>query len=387
MGEEKTEPATDHKREEARQRGNVLKSQDAIIALLLFVFASTINFVGKNAYTLLYGFFKETYETLSDKALTFSFALAMAFLLKAMLVLFLCVAPLAAFSFAAAYIGNLAQIGILFSTKALSIEENIKKLNPFTGFKKIFNLKQVVELLKAFLKILIISGTIFGVIKDKIGPILLSGTMHPAMALGLAGSMVVTIAQRVALAMVGLALIDYFFQRWQYEKGLRMSKQEIKDEYKKLEGDPMVKARLRQKQMEMAMGAMQQAVPNADVVVTNPTHYAVALEYKPKRGMKAPKVIAKGKNRIALEIRRIAEENFITVVEDPPTARALYLQVEIDQDIPAELFGAVAKIIALLYKRKAPVAIQPLTEIPASPVPYFIEEELEKEEGKETDPP
>lgn len=378
MSEDKTEPATDHKREEARKRGNVLKSQDAIIALLLFVFASTIQFVGKNAYTFLYGFFVETFETLDERTLAFSFGTAMAFLLKACLILLVCAAPMAAFSFFAAYVGNLAQVGIVFATKSFDIEENIKKLNPFTGFKKIFNLKQVIEVLKAFLKILIIGWTIYSVIKDQIGPILMSGNMHPAAALGLAGSLVVTIAQKVALSMVAIAAVDYFFQRWQYEKGLRMSKQEIKDEYKKLEGDPHVKGRIRQKQMEMAMGAMQQAVPNADVVVVNPTHYAVALEYKPKRGMKAPVVIAKGKNRLALEIRRIAEENFIPIVEDPPVAQALYAQVKIDEEIPGELFAAVAKIIALLYKRKRPAQLQPLTAIPEAPVPLHVQEDLGK---------
>lgn len=382
MSEDKSEPATDHKREEARKRGQVLKSQDAIIAVLLYMFASTIRFVGENAFKHLYAFFVETFESIGT--FQFTFATAMGFLLKACFVLLLCVAPMAAFAFFAVWIANLAQVGILLTTKPLSIEEGIKKLNPVQGFKKIFSIKQVVEVLKAFLKMLIIVLMIKGVVQDQIGPILMSSSMHPVVSAGLAGDLVVQIAQRVALAMVAIAAFDYFFQRWQYEKSLKMSKQEIKDEYKKMEGDPLVKSRQRQKQMEMAMSAVHQAVPDADVVVVNPTHYAVALAYKPKQGMKSPKVVAKGKNRIAAEIRRVAEENFIMIVEDPPTAQALYRQVKVDEDIPPELFGAVAKIIALLYRKKRPVQAPTVTEIPPAPLPYFVEP---KEETKQPPAP
>lgn len=297
-----------------------------------------------------------------------------------MLITFLCVAPLAGLAFFATWISNLLQVGVLFTLKPLSIEEGIKKLNPIQGLKRIFSMKQVFELIKSFVKILIIGWVIYGVVKDAMGPLLRSMDMHPAGAMGFAGHLVLTVAQKIALAMVAIAIFDYFFQRWQYEKSLRMSHKEIKDEYKKLEGDPLVKSRQRQKQMEMAMSAMRGSVPEADVVVTNPTHYAVALAYKPKQGMKTPKVVAKGKDRLALEIRRIAEENFILVVEDPPTAQALYASVKVDEDIPPELFHAVAKIIALLYRGRRkpatpprpagsllPVAAPPIMEDPPAP--------------------
>ena len=379
MGEEKTEPATDHKRQEARRSGNVLKSQDAIVAALLFAFAYSISFVAQNIFRWCYGFFVETFENLHLYT-NYELTGVLGLLLKACLIILICSAPMAAIAFLVAWIGNFMQVGVLITTKPLNAAEGLKKLNPIKGFKNIFSVKKLIELGKAFVKLIVIGWLFYSSIMDMMGPILQTSDMSIGAAMGFAGSMVLSIGQKVALAMVAIAAIDWFLQRWQYNKSLKMSRKEIMDEYKKLEGDPHVKGRLRQKQMEMAMNAGRGAVADADVVITNPTHYAVALEYKPKRGQKSPKVIAKGKNAYALEIRRIAEENFILVVEDPPTARALYSQVEVEQDIPPELFQAVAKIIALLYKGRrrhetqAPVEAQDLL---AATQPKYAEEMVE----------
>jgi flagellar biosynthetic protein FlhB len=378
MGEEKTEPATDHKRQEARKSGNVLKSQDAIVAALLFAFAYSISFVAQNIFRWCYGFFVETFENLhlyTDYELTGITGL----LLKACLVLLISAAPMAAIAFLIAWLGNFMQVGVLITTKPLNAAEGLKKLNPIKGFKNIFSMKKVIELGKAFVKLIVITWIFYGAITDMMGPILQTSDMSIPAAMSFAGSLVLSIGQKVALAMVAIAGADWFLQRWQYNKSLKMSRKEIMDEYKKLEGDPHVKGRLRQKQMEMAMNAGRGSVAEADVVITNPTHYAVAIEYKPKKGQKAPVVLAKGKNAYALEIRRIAEENFILIVEDPPLARMLYAQVEVEQPIPPELFQAVAKIIALLYKgRRRPQAQQPvLTEIPSMAPPVDLQAQLE----------
>ncbi len=307
---------------------------------------------------------------------------------KGLIIVFMCAAPMAGLAFLATWLANILQVGFLLSFKPLSIEEGIKKLNPIQGLKRIFSMKQVFELLKSAIKILIIGWVIYGSVKDALGPLLRSMDMHPAGALGFAGSLVLTIAQKLALAILVIAVADFFFQKWQYEKSLRMSFKEIKDEYKKLEGDPLVKARQRQKQMEMAMSAMRGSVPDADVVITNPTHYAVALAYKPKQGMKSPRVVAKGKDRFAREIRRIAEENFILVVEDPPTAQALYAAVKIDQDVPPELFHAVAKIIALLYRgRKKPAKPRPPQELLPVAAPPIMEDAPPPEPEPEREEP
>ncbi|MBI6546029.1 MAG: EscU/YscU/HrcU family type III secretion system export apparatus switch protein, partial [Cyanobacteria bacterium NC_groundwater_1444_Ag_S-0.65um_54_12] len=222
MGEEKTEPATDHKREEARKRGNVLKSQDVIIAFLIFVMAYSINGLGPHWYRTIHAFFVETLENLPIYA-PLDYGTALRITGKALVVVFLCAAPMAALAFLATWLANLLQVGVLFTLKPLSFEEGIKKLNPISGIKRIFSLKQFIELIKSFLKILIIGWTIYGVVKDALAQILRSMDMHPASALGFAGGLVLTIAQKLALALVVIAGLDYFFQRWQYEKSLRMS--------------------------------------------------------------------------------------------------------------------------------------------------------------------
>ncbi|MFN3429496.1 MAG: EscU/YscU/HrcU family type III secretion system export apparatus switch protein, partial [Candidatus Sericytochromatia bacterium] len=252
-----------------------------------------------------------------------------------------------------------AQVGWLITFKPL--EPKFEKIDPIKGFKnKInpFKMKQAFNLLKTFAVMSIIGWLVFSTIRDNMGPILQSMTLTPAGAMALAGELLIQIAKKVALAMLVVAFISYMFERWQWWKGMKMSDKEIKDEYKKLEGDPHIKGKQKQKMYEMAMGAAREAVPNADVIITNPTHFAVALEYKPHRGMKSPIVIAKGKNNMALFIRQLAEENFIPTIEDPPTARALYAQVKIGQGIPPELFVAVAKIIAsIMRKRQRPTMV------------------------------
>lgn len=378
MSDEKTESATDHKRQEARKSGNILKSQDVIVGILLFGLAYSINFAGQNAFKYLYGFFVETYEQLylfTD----YDLKGVLGVLLKACLIIMICSAPLVAIAFFLTWIGNLLQVGVLLTLKPLNPTEGFKKINPIKGVKNLFSMKKIIELVKSILKIIVIGWMTYGIIKDALGNILLTSGMAVPASMALLGSLVLTIFQKVAIAMIALMILDYGLQKWQYEKSLKMSKQEQKDEYKKLEGDPHVKGRIRQKQMEMAMNAGRGSVAEADVVITNPTHYAVAIEYKPKKGQKAPMVLAKGKNAYALEIRRIAEENFILIVEDPPLARMLYAQVEVEQPIPPELFQAVAKIIALLYKgRRRPQAQQPvLTEIPSMAPPAEVQEQLE----------
>lgn len=378
MSDEKTEPATDHKRQEARKSGNVLKSQDVTVTFLLFGLAYTINAFGQLAFKYLYGFFVETYEQLylfTDYDLKGISGL----LLKACLIILICSVPIASVAVLLTWLGNLLQVGVNITLKPLNPAEGFKKINPIKGAKNLFSVKKVIELVKSVLKIVIIGWLTYGIVRDALGQILqTTGAAVPA-SMALLGGLLLTILQKIAFTMIVIMILDYGLQKWQYEKSLKMSKQEQKDEYKKLEGDPHVKGRIRQKQMEMAMNAGRGAVAEADVVITNPTHYAVALEYKPKKGQKAPVVIAKGKNAYALEIRRIAEENFILIVEDPPTARMLYAQVDVDQEVPPDLFQAVAKIIALLYKgRRRPQAQQPtLTELPAMPVPTDVQLALE----------
>ena len=373
MADEKTESATDHKRSEARKSGQVLKSPDVTVTFLLFGLATSTNFLIQFAFTNLHGFMLEIFEALSSYQ-HFDIKAILGILLKACLVILICSVPFAALAFLLTWLGNLLQVGVLITLKPLNPSENFKKLNPVSGFKNLFSLKKVIDLLKGIIKIIVIGWLAYNVVRDGLGTILVSTDRSIYASMALLGNLLYTILQKITTAMVILMVFDYGIQKWQYEKSLKMSKQEIKDEYKKLEGDPHVKGRIRQKQMEMAMNAGRGSVENADVVITNPTHYAVALEYKPRKGQKAPVVVAKGKGAFALEIRRIAEQNFILVVEDPPTARALYDQAEVDQPIPPELFQVVAKIISVLYRGRRPTAqIQPTQLVPVAMPPLELD--------------
>ncbi len=373
MSDEKTEPATDHKRSEARKSGQVLKSPDVIVTFLLFGLASSMNFLVQLAFRNLHGFMLEVFQALSSYQ-HFDLKGILGILLKGCLVILACSVPFAAVGFLLTWLGNLLQVGVLITLKPLNPSENFKKLNPVSGFKNLFSIKKVIDLLKAIVKIIVIGWLAYNVVKDGLGTILVSTDRSIYASMALLGNLMFTILQKITTAMIVLMVVDYGIQKWQYEKSLKMSKQEIKDEYKKLEGDPHVKGRIRQKQMEMAMNAGRGSVENADVVITNPTHYAVALEYKPKKGQKAPVVVAKGVGAFALEIRRIAEQNFILIVEDPPTARALYDQSEIDQPIPPELFQVVAKIISVLYRgrRQAPQS-RPIPLVPVAMPPVDLD--------------
>lgn len=322
-------------------------------AAVLFVSAYALTFTGKLVYEWLIKFVIETIETIPQTA-ALTYIQTLQLLLRAAIVVLITTAPFVIAIVVTVLVVLYAQVGILITFKPLA--PKFEKIDPVKGFKnKInpFKLKQAFNLVKTFAVMSLIGFLIYSTLRDHMPQILQSLTLTPAAAMALMGELLIEFAKKAAMAMLVVAFASYMFERWQWWKGLKMSDKEIKDEYKQTEGDPHIKAKLRQKGMQIAMGQASEAVAEADVVVTNPTHYAVALEYKPQRGMKSPVVLAKGKNQVALEIRRMAEESFIPIVEDPPTARALFAQVAVGQTIPAELFVAVAKIIATIMKRRS----------------------------------
>jgi flagellar biosynthetic protein FlhB len=350
--EDKKHDPTHHKLDEERKKGNTLKVQDVMTAAVLLVSAYFLASWVNTAFTYLLKYWVETLETLPEYA-SLTYLQILKLLARAATVVFIVTVPFVAAIVLTVLVIMYAQVGWLITFKPL--EPKFEKIDPIKGFKnKInpFKIKQLFNLTKTFLLMLAIGWMIYTTLRDHIGTILNALTLTPAGGLGLIGYLAFELAKKVGLLMIVVAFVSYMFERWQWWKGMKMSDKEIKDEYKKLEGDPHIKGKQKQKMYEMAQGAMREAVPNADVVVTNPTHYAVALEYKPHRGMKSPIVIAKGKNHLALLIRQIAEENFIPTVEDPATARALYAQVKIGQGIPQELFVAVAKIIASIMRKR-----------------------------------
>ncbi|MBE6452877.1 MAG: flagellar biosynthesis protein FlhB [Alphaproteobacteria bacterium] len=246
-------------------------------------------------------------------------------------------------------LASISQTGFIYAPK--KIEPNWNKLNIFAALPNFINMKKVVESLKGIIKITIISFIAILVVKPYLKKVDLLPSMETMGILSFIHKIIVLLLFTVVIAVLIIAIADYLYQRFAHLKKLRMTKQEVKDEYKQMEGDPLIKSRIRQVRMERARHRMMEAVPRSDVVIVNPTHYAVALEYKMEE-MDAPKVTAKGMDNIALRIKSIAEDNDIPIVENPPLARALFASTEIDQTIPQEHFKAVAEVITYVMQLK-----------------------------------
>lgn len=252
-------------------------------------------------------------------------------------------------AFIAAFASNFAQIGFMFSTE--SIAPKLEKLDPIKGFKRIFSMRAIVELLKSILKISFVGVVTFIVLWMKIDEVLSLSYKTVGQAIKIIINLVLQMGLAASIALLFLAVFDFLYQRYDFEKNIRMSKQDIKDEYKNSEGDPLIKSKIKQRQREMAMRRMMQEVPNADVIITNPTHYAICLKYDESKH-DAPYVIAKGVDFLAEKIKKIGKENEVIMVENRPLARALYAQTEIGDTIPEEFFKIVAEILAYVYRIK-----------------------------------
>ena len=226
---------------------------------------------------------------------------------------------------------------------------DLKKIDPIKGLKRIFSIRAIIELMKSILKISFIGTITTLIVMSNIDKVLGLAFKSPWDTLTTVGQLAALMGITAAFVLLFISILDFMYQKYDYEKNLRMSKQDIKDEYKNSEGDPIIKSRIKQRQREMAMRRMMQEVPNADVVITNPTHYAIALKYK-DGDMDAPIVVAKGVDFIAQKIKLIATENDIVMVENRPLARSLYDDVEIGGRIPEEFFKAIAEILAYVYR-------------------------------------
>jgi len=344
--QEKTEEPTSKKIEDARKEGNVPKSQDISGLFTLFVASLTL--------LALLLFFKEEFFQLFQYILQFNphnlSKLNLFHLIFATIKVFLLTAVIFAIPVAiAGILGNVAQFGFIFTTKPLTPDLN--KLNPIKGFGNLFSLKKAIDGLKITLKAFVTLGIGFWLFFQFIQelPTVALFPLHQQMDWLL--KKIIIIAFTMILVTAFFAIADLLIVRKQYFDKLKMSKQEIKDEYKNIEGDPQVKGRIRQIQREMSKKSMLKDVQESDVVITNPTHYAVAIRYD-KTKDDAPRVIAKGVDNLALKIKEIAREYNIMIVENPPLARELYKLVEIDELIPQKLYKAVAEVLAFVYKAK-----------------------------------
>lgn len=344
---EKTEKATPKKRQESRKKGQVAKSQDVNTAVVLLAVFLFLFFAGGYIKDIIFRLFQHSFQEYMKLEITESNIQMMFLEILSEMVLIL--APIMAVAMVAGVASNFAQFGFLFSTEA--IQPKLEKLDPIKGAKNIFSMRAIVELLKSMLKISFVGGVTFAVLWNRKEDILiLSQKSIGASMITLAG-LTVQMGLIASAALLFLSILDYMYQKYDFEKKIRMSKQDIKDEYKNIEGNPEIKGKIKQKQREMAMRRMMQDVPTADVVITNPTHYAICLKYDEAK-QDAPYVVAKGVDFMAQKIKMIAKEHDVVMMENRPLARALYSQAEIGEAIPEEFFKAVAEILAFVYKTK-----------------------------------
>lgn len=345
FAEEKTEKATPKKRQDEREKGRVAKSQEVNTALLLlfafFILALLGSFM-KETMTSLYinSFMEYIHWDITANTLTSLVREIFTEMAKV-------IAPIMGIVLVAVILANVLQIGFLFTTEPIKFD--LKKIDPIQGAKRIFSLRALVELLKSLLKIIFIGTITFAVIwfyKDDMMMVSLKSVEH---SISFFGRVTITIGIAAALALLFLSIFDYAYQRYDYEKNMRMSKQDIKDEQKDIEGDPLIQSKIKEKQREVAMRRMMSEVPKADVVITNPTHYAVAIKYEEEKAI-APYIVAKGKDEIAHKIKEIAKAHDVITVENRHLARDLYETLDIGDVIPERFYQAVAEILAYVYQ-------------------------------------
>ena len=348
-GGEKTEPATSKKLSDARSEGQVCKSRelDQALALvgLFLTLKVAVSFMGSTFLEV----FSDIYNKIPDTeaATELSTVAVMSYMQHAALLSLKLAGPFFVVGFLIAFVSNLVQVKWKVSTKPL--QPKLDKFNPVNGFKRMFSKDSLFELLKSIVKIAMIAIIAYTSIRSHLQEIFLLYHITLNQAIALVGSIVIDVGLKIAIVYCVVGAVDYLYQKHKFNEDMKMTKQEVKDEMKNSEGDPQIKSKQRQRMQEASRRRMMQDVPQADVVITNPTHYAVALKYDAGTGT-APILVAKGADLIAQRIKEIARENKVEIVENKPLARMIYTNVEIGREIPPELYQAVAEILAAVYR-------------------------------------
>jgi flagellar biosynthetic protein FlhB len=343
--EEKTEQPTSKRRQEARRKGQVAQSREISSVFILLSALGVFSFLALYIFQGLSDVMRGVFQNLGS--LDLQGASFHAFLLEIMKQVFMILVPILSVILFASLVGNLLQVGFLITGEPL--RPKFSKFNPLNGLKNIVSSRALVELIKSIFKLLVVGSVGYLLIMGELENFFALTQMSVGDILSYIGRVSFKICLYTSLVLIVLAALDYVFQRWKHEQSLKMTKQEVRDEMKAREGDPTVKSRIRSVQREMARRRMMEAVPEADVVVTNPTRLAIALKYDAE-GMMAPQVIAKGAGFIAERIKQIAEKNGIPIVEHKPLAQTLFKAVEIGEFIPVNLYRAVAEILAYVYR-------------------------------------
>ena len=346
-GGEKTEPAPSKKLDDVRKEGQVAKSKELISAvslLALFVLIKVyIGIVGEKLLKVFQDFYNTFDKIISSSATGLPMNLSLEAVKQMLISIVLIAAPFLIVAVIIAFLLNVLQQKWMVTAKPL--QPKASKISPLSGFKRIFSVKQLVELLKAIAMMAVIGIVAYQTIKDKLPLILTFYNIPLYTAIAAVGNILVDMGIRVSAVFLIIGFADLIFQRHKFKTDNMMTKQEVKDEFKNSEGDPQVKGQVKRRMMEISRRRMMEALPEADVVITNPTHFAVALKYEPNSG-KAPVVIAKGADYLAFQIKDKAKEYHIEIVENKPLARILYHNVDIGMEIPPELYQVVAEILA-----------------------------------------
>jgi flagellar biosynthetic protein FlhB len=368
-GGERTEKATGHKRREERRKGHVMKSQDVVTAAFIIVTFVILRFTvrlmlseSQNLLTDWIGFAGQGFGengTIDGRMPHVKIIIDIT-----RIVVISAGLTLISTMFISIFMTGI-QTRFLFTTNQMKFK--LSKLNPIKGMAKFFNMNAAFEQGKSLLKMTVLVVIVFIEIRSRLPEFASLYDVEIQTALLILGDTVFTIAMQIAIAFVVIAAIDFFWQRYRFEEDMKMTKQEVKEEYKNMEGDPKVKSKRRSIQQRMSLQRMMQAVPEADVIIRNPTHFAVAIKYDDTKN-NAPIVIAKGQDRVALRIIEIAEEAGVMLIENKPLARMLYNSVDIDREIPSDLYQAVAEVLAFVFKlrRGEPASYNPIAAVPTT---------------------
>ena len=352
-GGEKTEPATAKKLSDARKEGKVARSQElsaAVTLIALFLLLRIfISFLGQG----FLGVFHWIYDLIPDIVESERSGLTVhtmsSIITEVLFQLLKLMAPFLIGGFVVAIVISIVQVGWQVSTKPL--EPKLDKFNPINGFKRIISKESIFNLFKSILKIILIFYVAYSCIKDQKNNLFMLYEIPLKQAVALIGSIIIDTGFRISLVYLIICLADYIYQKYRFQEEMKMTKQEVKDEYKNTEGDPQIKSRQRQRMREASQRRMMQDVPKADVVITNPTHLSVAIRYDATQES-APTVLAKGEDFLAMKIRETAKEHNVPIMENKPLARAIYATVDVGQQIPPELYQAVAEILAVVYNNR-----------------------------------
>lgn len=348
MASEKSEKATPKRRSDERKKGNIFQSKDAVsVAVLLasfyslqFYFPSIIS----NLINLINSMFDQIVqiESLNIESIQLMY-------IQVTIVFLIIALPLLFVSMGTNIVAVGAQTRFLYTMS--SIKFKFERIDLLKGIQKLFSLRSLVDLFKSILKILILAAIVYSTLKPRMNSLIGLFDMEFMQVLIFLGQTIMSVVTSVGMFFIFLALADYAYQWYEYEKNIRMSKQDIKEEYRQMEGDPQIKNKIKERQRQMSQRRMMQNVPKANVIIRNPTHYAIAVQYEMGK-QRAPIILAKGMDSLALKIIEVAEKHNIPSIENKPLARGLYESVEIDQEIPEKYYHAVAEVLAFVYQLK-----------------------------------